>query len=167
MSKTVRESAVPFIVEKRKKRSVNVFSGKAEWKIVTPKRRLKWSNPMERINLTRKGVPYSAVEVVGKKGSMTVARMLDILDLPQTTYNKKKREDEILDVRDSEILLVLSEVLDFGLFVFNDEKEKFHNWLGTKNSSLGGVTPESLFDSLTGIEEVRGALQRLEYGNLA
>jgi uncharacterized protein (DUF2384 family) len=32
---------------------------------------------------------------------------------------------------------------------------------------LGGNTPESLFDSLTGIQEVKNALNRLEYGNLA
>ncbi|WP_317130295.1 MbcA/ParS/Xre antitoxin family protein [Salegentibacter sp. 24] len=45
-----------------------------------------------------------------------------------------------------------------------------------KNFSVGyknlifhweGVTPISLFDSLTGIQEVRNALNRLEYGNLA
>ncbi|MDZ7607711.1 MAG: MbcA/ParS/Xre antitoxin family protein [Cyclobacteriaceae bacterium] len=62
---------------------------------------------------------------------------------------------------------MLSEVLDFGLEVFNDEKEKLQRWLKKPNLSLGGVTPESLFDSITGIQEVRNALNRLEYGNMA
>jgi hypothetical protein len=32
---------------------------------------------------------------------------------------------------------------------------------------LGGVSPESLFDTVTGILEVKKALGRLETGNLA
>ena len=69
--------------------------------------------------------------------------------------------------RDSEVILVLIEVLDFGLEVFNNEKEKLQRWLKKPNPSLGSVTPESLFDSITGIQEVRNALNRLEYGNMA
>lgn len=167
MSKSVKESAVPFLVKKRQKKAKKTAASPIEWKIAVPKRKLTWSNRMQRIRLTRKGVPFSAVEVVGRKGKIPISRMLDLLDLPQTTYNKKKRENKLLDVRDSEILLVLSEVLDFGLYVFNNDREEFHNWLFKSNYSLGGVTPESLFDSVTGIEEVRGTLQRLEYGNLA
>jgi len=33
--------------------------------------------------------------------------------------------------------------------------------------SLGGVAPESLFDSISGILEVQNALNRIEYGNMA
>ena len=64
-------------------------------------------------------------------------------------------------------MLVLSELLDFGLSVFNSEEEKFYRWLKKPNISLGNVTPESLFDSLTGIQEVKNSLTRLEFGNMA
>ena len=87
--------------------------------------------------------------------------------MPQTTYNKKKRGKELLSGRDSEVILLLTELLDFGLEVFNDESEKFQRWLKKPNVSLGGVKPESLFDSVTGIQEVKNALNRLEYGNMA
>jgi uncharacterized protein (DUF2384 family) len=60
-------------------------------------------------------------------------------------------------------VLVLTELLDFGYEVFNFEKDKFQRWLQKPNISLGGVTPESLFDSLTGIQEVSNSLNRLEY----
>ena len=73
----------------------------------------------------------------------------------------------MLSGRDSELVLVLTEVLEFGLEVFNSEKEKFQRWLQITNISLGGAAPISLFDSLTGIKEVRNRLNRLEYGNLA
>jgi uncharacterized protein (DUF2384 family) len=35
------------------------------------------------------------------------------------------------------------------------------------NLSLGGNAPESMLDSITGIQEVRNCLNRIEYGNLA
>jgi len=87
--------------------------------------------------------------------------------MPQTTYNKKKREQALLGRRDSELVLVLAEVLDYGIEVFNFEKEKFHHWLKKPNISLGGMSPESLFDSVTGVAEVKLALDRIEYGIFA
>jgi uncharacterized protein len=79
----------------------------------------------------------------------------------------RERENDLLGISDNEAILVLSEVLDFGLEVFNNDKEKFHRWLKKPNLSLGGIAPESLFDSITGIQEVHNALNRLEYGNMA
>ena len=124
-------------------------------------------NRRERVAIIRKGLPYETIEVIGQKANLPVKQVLHYFGVAQTTYNKKKRENDVLSVRDSEVVLVLSEVLDFGLEVFNNEKEKFHRWLKKPNLSLGGVAPESLFDSITGIQEVRNTLNRLEYGNMA
>ncbi len=126
-----------------------------------------WSTHMDRVNLIRQGVSYHAIEAVSKKMNAPVKDMLILLDIPQTTYNKKKRENSLLNGRDSEFVLLLSELTDFGLGVFNGEKTKFYRWLRKPNLSLGGYTPESLLDSLTGIQEVKNVLNRLEYGNLA
>ena len=60
-----------------------------------------------------------------------------------------------------------SELIDFGNEVFNNEIEKFQRWLKKNNVSLGGNTPESLLDTTTGIQEVKNALNRIEFGNLA
>ncbi len=98
---------------------------------------------------------------------MPVKQILNLLRVPQTTYNKKKKDKDLLSGRDSEVILVLTELLDFGINVFNNEDEKFQRWLKKPNISLGGVTPESMFDSLTGIQEVSSCLNRLEYGNMA
>jgi uncharacterized protein (DUF2384 family) len=35
------------------------------------------------------------------------------------------------------------------------------------NQSLNGITPQSLFDTLSGVAEVRKCLNRIEYGNFA
>ena len=126
-----------------------------------------WATRMDRVHIIRKGLPYESIEVISKRANLPVKQLLSLFGVPQTTYNKKKKDKDLLSGRDSEVILVLSELLDFGLEVFNNEEEKFHRWLKKNNISLGGVTPESLFDSLTGIQEVRNSLNRLEYGNLA
>ncbi len=126
-----------------------------------------WNSRMDRVNLVRQGVSYHAIEAISKKMNTPVKDMLVLLNIPQTTYNKKRRENSLLSGRDSEFILLLSELTDFGQEVFNGEKDKFSRWLKKPNLSLGGLTPESLLDSVTGIQEVRNALNRLEYGSMA
>ncbi len=145
----------------------NVRAAGSKWEIATPRVKITWGNKRERVEIIRRGLPYESIEVIGQKANLPVKQVLHYLGVAQTTYNKKKRENDFMNGRDSEIILVLSEVLDFGLEVFNNEKEKLHRWLKKPNLSLGSVAPESLFDSITGIQEIRNALNRLEYGNLA
>ena len=90
-----------------------------------------------------------------------------LFGLPQTTYKKKRREKSLLNGRDSEIVLLLTELVDFGIEVFNNEEDKFQRWLKKPNYALGGYTPESLLDSTTGIQEVKNCLNRLEHGSFA
>lgn len=137
------------------------------WVIKVPNGEYTWSNKAERVGIIRKRLPYESIEVISKRTDLPIKQVLSLFGVPQTTYNKKKREKELLSGRDSEVVLLLTELLDFGLEVFNDEAEKFQRWLKKPNVSLGGVKPDSLFDSVTGIQEVKNALSRLEYGNLA
>ncbi len=159
--------AEAFDPKKSIKRASKARTARSGWKIVTSGKTFTWENKLERVEIMRKGLPFESIEVIGQKANLPVKQVLHYLGVPQTTYNKKKREKSNLSGRDSEAILVLSEVLDFGHEVFNNEKEKFHRWLKKPNLSLGGVAPESLFDSITGIQEVRNALNRLEYGNMA
>ena len=145
--------------------SANVKSQK--WSLEVPGKTYVWSSKMDRVSIIREGLPYESIETISKRANLPIKQVLHLMDLSQTTYNKKKRDKDLLSGRDSEIVLVLTELLDFGLDVFNFEKDKFQRWLKKPNISLGGATPESLFDSLTGIQEVRNSLNRLEYGNLA
>lgn len=140
---------------------------KPKWSIVVADDKYAWSTKMDRVHIIRSGLPYESIEVISTKTNLPVKQVLHLLGVPQTTYNKKKKDKDLLTGRDSEVILVLIELLDFGLEVFNNEKEKFQRWLKKPNVSLGSVTPESLFDSLTGIQEVRNSLNRLEYGNMA
>ncbi len=126
-----------------------------------------WSNRTEKIELIRKGLPYSAIESIRIRRKSSLKDVLAIFNLPQTTYNKNKREKKILDSKNSELIIYIIEILDFGAHVFNNENEKFERWLKKPNISLGGVSPESLFDSITGIQQVKNCLNRIEFGNMA
>lgn len=137
------------------------------WVISAGDKEYAWTSKMERVGVIREGVPYGTIEVISKRIDAPIKKVLTIFDMPQTTYNKKLREQSLLNHRDSEIVLLLTELIDFGIQVFNDEEEKFQRWLKKKNIALGGHTPESLLDSVTGIQEVKNSLNRLEFGNLA
>lgn len=121
----------------------------------------------ERIGTIRQGHDYSAIEQLSTKIDASVKELLPLFELAQTTYNKKKREQERMGRRDTEMLVYLNELIDYGMEVFNNEQAKFQRWLRKPNLSLGGVTPFSLLDTITGMREVRGCLDRIEYGNFA
>jgi putative toxin-antitoxin system antitoxin component (TIGR02293 family) len=150
-------------IQNASKRSV---TGKS-WTLVSDGKTWVWTNNMERVTIIREGIPYVSLEVISKRLNRPVKYILKMIGLPQTTYNKKKSEHSLLDSRDSELVLLITEIIDFGMEVFNNEGEKFQNWLKKGNISLGGNSPESLFDTTTGIDEVNFCLNRLEYGNLA
>jgi putative toxin-antitoxin system antitoxin component (TIGR02293 family) len=126
-----------------------------------------WSSNSEKISLIRSGLPYAAIESISKRTKIPVTPYLSALEIVQPTYNKKKKNNAILSKQDSEFIFELIELYDFGLMVFNHETEKFQRWLRKPNIALGQNSPDSLFDSLTGIREVKKALQRIEYGSLA
>jgi len=156
-----------FKVSKKRQDQITTGSTPRSWQIELADLTFTWSNAGDRIALLRQGLPYDVIEVVSNQASLPVKDFLHLLGIAQTTYNKKKREGAVLDSRHSEMILILTEVLDFGLTVFNDESEKFSRWLSKPNISLGGECPTHLFDSLTGIQEVKYCLNRIEYGSLA
>ncbi|WP_027126464.1 type II RES/Xre toxin-antitoxin system antitoxin [Gelidibacter mesophilus] len=142
-------------------------SEEPKWSIEVAEDKYTWTTKMDRVEIIRHGLPYESIEVIGTRTNLPIKQVLHLMGVAQTTYNKKKKDKDLLTGRDSELVLVLTELLDFGLEVFNNEKDKFQRWLKKPNISLGGVSPKSLFDSLTGIQEVRNSLNRLEYGNMA
>jgi len=148
-------------------RAREIKQGGTEWRIKLSVGEYAWSSRMDRLRIIRKGLPFESIEVISKKANLSIKQVLNLFGVPQTTYNKKKKDKDLLSGRESELILVLNELLDFGLEVFNNEPEKFQRWLKKPNLSLGGALPESLYDSVTGLQEVRNSLNRLEYGNMA
>lgn len=135
--------------------------------LIVDEKKYVWFDKMERIQIIREGIPYTSVEVIGKKLNKPLKAMFRIMNIPQTTYNKKKKEGALLDHHDSELILLIDELIEYGKEVFNQEEEKFQRWLIKPNHSLGGHSPDSLLDTITGINEVTSCLNRIEYGSFA
>jgi len=158
---------IPFNTKKSIKKARGIRKDAKSWKIDSDGNTYVWSNKMERVEIIRQGIPYNSIEIISKRLNRSVKSVLSIVGMPQTTYNKKKGEHSLLDTRNSELIVLITELIDFGLEVFNNEEEKFQRWLKKPNVSLGGNSPESLLDTTTGIDEVRFTLNRIEFGNFA
>lgn len=162
-----KERSVTNILDRARSRALSAFMHKHPYKFSVNDKKFVWSTAEEKIQIIRDGLPYAAIEAISNQTKIPVNHYLKSLEIVQTTYNKKKKSDAILSKQDSEFIIELIELFHFGLSVFNNENEKFLRWLRKPNISLGGTTPDSLFDSLTGIFELRKALNRMEYGNMA
>jgi len=157
----------PFNTKRSIRKAGESQTGQSKWVIVSEGKKYTWSNRMERVDVIREGVPYETIEIISERLDRPVKSILSLVGIPQTTYNKKKSEHSLLDSRDSELIVLITELIDYGHQVFNNEKEKFQRWLKKPNLSLGGKSPESLLDTTTGIDEVNYCLNRIEYGNFA
>ena len=157
----------PFDTQKSVRKARLSETEPIQWSILSDGKTYAWSNRMERVEVIRRGVPFETIELLSKRLDQPVKTTLSLVGIAQTTYNKKKSEHSLLDSRVSELIVLLTELIDYGQQVFNNESDKFQRWLKKPNLSLGGNTPESLLDTTTGIEEVNNCLHRIEYGNFA
>jgi uncharacterized protein (DUF2384 family) len=82
------------------------------------------------------------------------------------TFNNYKANNIVLDATTSEKLLKLFALYDKGLLVFG-LTEAFNGWLGERATGLGEQVPETMLDTITGINIVTEELIRIEYGDLA
>jgi len=164
-SRTIRTR--PFDTKKSVLKASKSAKDFTQWVIVSDGKKYAWSNKMERVEVIRHGIPYHTIETISEKLDRPVKSILSIVGIPQTTYNKKKSEHSLLDSRESELIVLITELIDFGQEVFNNENDKFQRWLKKPNLSLGGNSPESLLDTTTGIDEVIFCLNRIEFGNFA
>lgn len=157
----------PFDTKKSIRKAAGLKQQAKKWRLIADGQTYVWTNSIERVGVIRKGVAYNTIETISKRLNSPVKSVLSIVGMPQTTYNKRKKEQASLDSRDSELVVLITELIDYGIEVFNSEEEKFQRWLKKNNQSLGGHSPESLLDTVTGIDEVKFCLNRIEYGNFA
>lgn len=67
---------------------------KQVWSILSASKEYTWSSRMDRVGVIRDRLPYDTIETMGRKANLTIKQMLQLLEMPQTTYNKKRRDGE-------------------------------------------------------------------------
>jgi uncharacterized protein (DUF2384 family) len=114
-----------FDTKKSVGRAKNARLADPTWKLISEDKEYSWTSKLERVNIIREGIPYESIDGISKRINLPIKEVLHIFGLPQTTYNKKSREHSLLSGRDSEVVLLLTELFDFGTEVFNQEEDKF------------------------------------------
>ena len=115
------------------------------------------------IHTSSEGISKASVDELAAHLGITRKTMAeDIFDLSVKTLERKAPTDK-LDKRTSAHALEIARVLQHAFDVFEDE-EKVKRWINKENSSLNGMKPVALFDTLTGLNLVNDILGRIEEG---
>ena len=98
--------------------------------------------------------------------SFSVEEWAAYLHLSVRTLQRYKTEKKVFEPIQSEKILELTMLYNYGVEVFGD-RSNFDTWLESKNVALGGVKPKALLDISYGIGLLKDELTRIEHGVLA
>jgi putative toxin-antitoxin system antitoxin component (TIGR02293 family) len=118
------------------------------------------------INMVRNGIKFSKFKLLLQVSTFTFSEWAKFLHVSERTLQRYETENKIFDSSQSEKILQISMLYQFGKEVFGTEVV-FDSWLKTKSIALGGIAPKELLDSSFGIELVKNELGRLQHGVLA
>jgi putative toxin-antitoxin system antitoxin component (TIGR02293 family) len=116
----------------------------------------------EKIIKIKEGVSKSMLEEIKLKAGLDYDTISWILSVAKATIHNKKGEARF-DQKVSEKIIVLGDLYSYGYSVFEDE-EKFNAWMKSPNRTFGEKTPLQLTDTIYGMEEIKNAIARIEYG---
>ena len=110
----------------------------------------------------REGLPYAALDAVAKRFDIPLRELTAVLDLPERTLARRKRERR-LRAGESDRLLRVARVAALAEEILGD-KAKAARWLRRVNQALGGKTPLQTLDTDLGASQVETVLHRVEHG---
>jgi len=124
------------------------------------------SSATHQINEIRKGLP--ARKLIGAAEAMGVPRerFYNIVGLSASTAKRKLLKNETLDPVVTERLTLVGAIDRLAEDVFGGP-ELASEWLQTRNTGLGDVTPLSMLDTEIGRREVSRILNAIAYGGAA
>ncbi|PWK27120.1 putative toxin-antitoxin system antitoxin component (TIGR02293 family) [Arcicella aurantiaca] len=119
-------------------------------------------NPLDLIELSRKGLSRAAVDLVAKKLSLSDREMARILNISERTFHRYTPDTQ-LDTSSTERLLKLMLLYQHGEEVFAN-LEDFKPWMRQSMRIFGDKSALDLLDTVTGFEWVDNVLSRIEFG---
>jgi putative toxin-antitoxin system antitoxin component (TIGR02293 family) len=119
-------------------------------------------NPLDLIELSRKGLSRAAVDLVAKKLSISDRDMARILNISERTFHRYSPDTQ-LDTSSTERLLKLMLLYQHGEEVFST-LEDFKPWMKQSMRIFGDKSALDLLDTITGFELVDNVLSRIEFG---
>jgi putative toxin-antitoxin system antitoxin component (TIGR02293 family) len=124
------------------------------------------SSPLNLIAYARSGVSMDYVERFLEISGMRLEKLAPILGLSSKTLRTYERSQQPLPPAQGEHLLQLLLLFKEGIEVIGSQ-QGLSRWLEKPNYALGGVVGEALLSSSLGIEEIRGVLTGIAYGDFS
>ena len=106
---------------------------------------------------------FSDLIRIAAKLGMDQNQMSLLADVSIRTF-KKKSKSSLLSFHISERVLMLENLYQMGLDVFDSNESSFQDWLNSKIPTLDNHVPNDLLTSLLGIDVVKEELLRIEHG---
>jgi putative toxin-antitoxin system antitoxin component (TIGR02293 family) len=110
----------------------------------------------------KQGLPYSSLESVRERLSLSVPEAASVLQMPARTL-ARRRHSRKLAADESDRLYRLARIAAQAVGVFGTE-EKASTWLRRPNRALNSELPILLLDTDVGTRQVEDILGRIEHG---
>ena len=119
--------------------------------------------PYTIIDKSREGLLRSEADQIAALVGLTDREMAPILNMSERNLHRLNAENRL--ARDaSERLLLLTNLLQHGLDVFDNDVQTLADWLRTPIRELNSQSPIHLLDTTTGFGLVDDVLGRIEHG---
>lgn len=119
-------------------------------------------NDLDLIDLSRKGLPKSVLQVLSNVLSISMEQMSQLLHVSHRTLQRKSDTD-LLSVYPSEQILEIAEVISRGIEVLGS-LDTFTAWLHSEVQHLNYKKPIDYLDTSFGTNLIKDTLGRIEYG---
>jgi len=124
------------------------------------------SDPVEMVNLVRKGITFPLFEKITGRLSLSVKQWCSILHLTERTIQRYRSDKKTFESIHSEKIISIVRLYKKGVVVFGS-LEKFSAWMNSNIIFFGGSKPVSLLDTGIGISLINDELIRIEHGVFA
>ena len=110
----------------------------------------------------RKGIQKSTLLSIARESGLTLKELSTYLRI-STRSIQEKDPSQLIAPGPSERALYIAKLFKQGIDLFGSQ-DKFHNWLNSENTVMGGEKPASYLDTFSGIQLVLDELNAIEYG---
>lgn len=110
----------------------------------------------------RKGIRKSKLLSIARESGLTLKELSSYLRI-STRSIQQKEPSQLIAPGPSERALYIAKLFKSGIEIFGSQ-DKFHNWLNSENTAMGGEKPVSYLDTFSGIQLVMDELNAIEYG---
>lgn len=98
-----------------------------------PEKPYQWPGSSIQLSLIREGMPFVSIGLLSDRTNRPIKTIPGLLDIPQSTNNKKLNKLTKLNRHETELVELICEILAYGFWAINREVRTFQRWLHKTN----------------------------------